>query len=85
MPIGLGREPFGLCQGTASTDGHMKLNKYRSPPLTSFSLMQLERVEKPSGASCDGNAGQGLISFSHRRAKFNLHQGVVLASVANKL
>lgn len=47
--------------------------------------MQLERVGKPSEASCDGNAGQGSISFSHRSAKSNLHRGVVLASAANKL
>ena len=56
-------ERFNACQGTAATDGHMELNKYCSPPLTSFSLMQLERVEEPSEASCDGNAGQGSISF----------------------
>lgn len=58
MAIGLRKERFGACQGTAATDGHMELNKYRSPPLMSFSWMQLERVEKPSGASCDGNAGR---------------------------
>lgn len=38
------KKRFCACQGTASTDGHMELNKYRSPPLMPLSLMQLERV-----------------------------------------